>query len=61
MQSDRIGGSEALCEYLLTEALVALVPGIAFGNDACFRISFAASEEELREGILRIGRALASL
>jgi aspartate aminotransferase len=61
MQNDKVSGSAALCEYLLNEALVATVPGVAFGNDKCFRISFAASEEELTEGIRRIGEALRKL
>jgi aspartate aminotransferase len=60
LNKDGMAGSEDLCEYLLHEALVAVVPGVAFGNDNCFRISFAASSEVLTEGIGRIGEALAS-
>ena len=58
IRSGLVGGSAGLCEYLLNEALVATVPGIAFGNDDCFRISFAASEQVLIEGIKRICEAL---
>ncbi|MFI2743273.1 pyridoxal phosphate-dependent aminotransferase [Zhouia sp. PK063] len=45
--------------YLLEEANVATVTGEAFGNDNCIRISYAASEKELREAIARIKAALA--
>ena len=40
--------------YLLEKANVATVTGEAFGNPNCIRISYAASEEELREAIARI-------
>ncbi|GET44945.1 pyridoxal phosphate-dependent aminotransferase [Capnocytophaga felis] len=40
--------------YLLEEAGVATVTGEAFGDDKCIRISYAASEKELREAIKRI-------
>jgi len=44
--------------YLLEKANVATVTGEAFGNPNCIRISYAASEEELREAILRIKAVL---
>ncbi|EDP97823.1 pyridoxal phosphate-dependent aminotransferase [Kordia algicida OT-1] len=44
--------------YLLDEALVATVTGDAFGNPNCIRISYAASEEELRTAIKQIKEAL---
>ena len=50
-----------LCLYLLEEALVALVTGDAFGDPNCFRISYAASEETLKEAMRRIKKALAKL
>ncbi len=40
--------------YLLEQANVATVTGEAFGNPNCIRISYAASEKELREAIARI-------
>ncbi|MEM9868829.1 MAG: pyridoxal phosphate-dependent aminotransferase [Bacteroidota bacterium] len=40
--------------YLLEHANVATVTGEAFGNPGCIRISYAASEEELKEAISRI-------
>ncbi len=44
--------------YLLEHANVATVTGEAFGNDNCIRISYAASEQELREAMARIKAAL---
>ncbi|RLJ67403.1 aspartate aminotransferase [Lacinutrix venerupis] len=45
--------------YLLEEALVATVTGEAFGNPDCIRISYAASQEQIKEAIKRIKAALA--
>ncbi len=56
-----INNSDDFCEYLLTKAHVATVTGAAFGAPNCFRISYAASEEELTEAIRRIQEALAKL
>ncbi len=56
-----INNSSEFCEYVLEKAHVAVVAGSAFGADKCFRISYAASEEELREAISRIGEALSNL
>ncbi|MDX1332456.1 MAG: pyridoxal phosphate-dependent aminotransferase [Robiginitalea sp.] len=44
--------------YLLEEAQVATVTGEAFGSPNCIRISYAASEAEIREAIRRIREAL---
>ncbi|HLV69299.1 MAG TPA: pyridoxal phosphate-dependent aminotransferase [Xanthomarina sp.] len=44
--------------YLLEEALVATVTGEAFGNKDCIRISYAASQNEIKEAIKRIKIAL---
>ncbi len=44
--------------YLLENANVATVTGEAFGNPNCIRISYAASEEELREAVSRIKAVL---
>ncbi len=52
-------GSIALAEFLLEEAEVAVVPGIAFGNDNHIRISFACSRDDLETGLARMARALA--
>lgn len=44
--------------YLLEEANVATVTGEAFGDDNCIRISYAASEKDIREAMRRIKAAL---
>ncbi|MDI9308673.1 MAG: pyridoxal phosphate-dependent aminotransferase [Limnohabitans sp.] len=44
--------------YLLAEANVATVTGDAFGNPNCIRLSYATSEETLREAIRRIKEAV---
>lgn len=53
--------SSSLCAYLMEEARTAVVPGIAFGNDRYFRMSFATSDENLKEGLKRIREALEKL
>lgn len=53
-----INSSLDFCDYILEEALVSLVPGIAFGMDDHIRISYASSELELREAVRRIKEAL---
>lgn len=44
--------------YLLEHANVATVTGEAFGNPNCIRISYAASEGELKEAVKRIKEVL---
>jgi len=44
--------------FLLEEAHVATVTGEAFGNDDCIRISYAASNEEIKAAVQRIKKAL---
>lgn len=56
-----IHDSNSFATFLLDEARVAVVPGIAFGNDDCVRISYAASMERIREGIHRIAEAVRKL
>ena len=50
--------STALCAALLEEAGVALVPGAAFGDDRCVRISYAVDAGTLAEALARIARFL---
>lgn len=47
--------------YLLQKEHVAVVTGEAFGDENCIRISYAASEDVLREAIRRIAKGLAAL
>lgn len=49
----------ALAAYLLDEAKVALVPGSAFGAPGHLRLSYATSDEIIKEGVDRIAKALA--
>ena len=56
-----INNSTDLCMYLLNHAHVALVPGDAFGNPDCIRISYAASKKLLITAITRISEALSEL
>ena len=44
--------------YLLEEALVATVTGEAFGNSNCIRLSYAASQEQIKEAVRRIKASL---
>ncbi|MCF8030462.1 MAG: pyridoxal phosphate-dependent aminotransferase [Desulfohalobiaceae bacterium] len=53
--------STSLCTYLLEEAEVALVPGAAFGDDRCVRLSYALQEDDLEKALTRMGEALAKL
>ena len=52
-----IKDSNDFASYLLESALVAVVPGIAFGAEGFFRISYAASEEFLNNAMQRISDA----
>ncbi len=54
----RIDNATDFAMYLLENANVATVTGEAFGNPNCIRISYAASESELREAAARIKAAL---
>lgn len=56
-----IYGSVAMADYLLDEALIASVPGAAFGSDAFVRFSFATSMTVIEEGMRRLKGALAKL
>ena len=56
-----IQNSTDLAMYLLEEAHVATVGGDAFGDPDCFRMSYATSDDNIREAMRRIGEALAKL
>jgi len=56
-----IKDSDELTLYLLDKARVALVGGSAFGAPNCIRISYAASDESIREAVKRIKEALERL
>ena len=56
-----INDSNDFCMYLLNNAHVALVSGEAFGSPKCVRISYAASEENLKEAVSRMKKTLIKL
>jgi aspartate aminotransferase len=56
-----IAGTIDFCDFLLDEYHLACVPGEAFGDAKCIRLSFAASIDELTRGLERLRAALASL
>jgi aspartate aminotransferase len=56
-----INTAEDLSLFILNEAHVSTVTGEAFGNPDCIRISYAASEEELKTAMSNIKKALAQL
>ena len=56
-----IANSTDLALYLLEEAHVATVGGDAFGDPDCFRMSYATSDDNIREAIKRIQEALSRL
>ncbi|WP_094556444.1 pyridoxal phosphate-dependent aminotransferase [Synechococcus sp. 1G10] len=53
--------SMTFCNRLINEVGLAVVPGIAFGDDRCVRLSCAASPATLRDGLGRLGHFLTSL
>lgn len=61
LNETRIDGSMTLAKLLLEHARVALIPGKAFGEDRCVRLSYATSEKTIIEGIKRIGEFARSL
>ena len=56
-----INNANDFCDYILRTVHVAIVTGSAFGADNCFRLSYAASEEQLNEAIARIKSAVSKL
>ncbi|MBL0109358.1 MAG: pyridoxal phosphate-dependent aminotransferase [Saprospiraceae bacterium] len=56
-----INNSDDFALFLLHQAHVATVGGSAFGDDNCFRISYAASEQNIEEAVRRIKKAVTTL
>jgi aspartate aminotransferase len=59
--NEKIDNSVRMAEYLLEEAKVAVVPGIAFGKEGFVRVSFATSLEVIEGACQRIKKALEKL
>jgi len=56
-----IRNGDDFCLFMLEQGRVSLVPGGAFGDDNCIRLSYAASEKELIEAMSRMKEALSKL
>jgi aspartate aminotransferase len=56
-----IKNGDDFCLLMLEKAHVSMVPGGAFGDENCVRLSYAASEKDLREAMKRMREALATL
>jgi aspartate aminotransferase len=57
---DGVSDSTALCSWLLEETGVAMVPGVAFGDDRYVRVSFATSDELMETALRRLAEAIGS-
>ena len=57
---DHVSSSLAFCEAALEREGLALVPGAAFGDDRCVRLSCAVSHETIEDGLSRLEPLLAS-
>lgn len=54
--------SEAVCDYILKNAKVVGVPGVAYGtDDSCVRFSFATAEEDLKRALVQIKAAMSQV
>lgn len=56
IRGKRPQSSVELAELVLEEAEVAVVPGEAFGTPGYFRLSYALGDDDLAEGITRLGK-----
>ena len=56
-----IDGDPSLCDYLIEEAKVAVVPGSAFYAPGFVRLSYATSQANIEKGVARMGEALGKL
>lgn len=56
-----ISNADDFSDYIMLTSYVGLVSGSAFGDPNCVRISYAASEEQLREAARRIKEAVNKL
>ena len=59
-QDEKVTGSLSFAELALKKG-VAVVPGIAFGDDDCIRLSYAISIEDIKEGLKRLKDFIAEL
>jgi aspartate/methionine/tyrosine aminotransferase len=59
LRGRRPATSAELAELCINEAKVAVVPGEAFGAPGFFRMSYALGDEDLVEGVSRLGALFA--
>ena len=59
--SKRVPHATEFCRRLIADEGLALVPGAAFGDDRWVRLSYAASDEMLEDGMDRLVRQFARL
>ncbi|GAB6394319.1 MAG: aminotransferase class I/II-fold pyridoxal phosphate-dependent enzyme [Bacteroidales bacterium] len=57
----QVNDAAGLAMYLLETAHVATVGGAAFGAPKCLRLSYATSDDNLKEAVARIKKALVAL
>ena len=55
---ESVPDSVDFCKTALEQKGLALVPGIAFGDDRCIRVSCAVSNETITDGLQRLGQLL---
>jgi aspartate aminotransferase len=60
-KTKKIDGSLDFCQVLLESQEVAVVPGVAFGDDNFIRVSYASSLDTLKKGLDRIEKFINSL
>ncbi|MBI6954538.1 MULTISPECIES: aminotransferase class I/II-fold pyridoxal phosphate-dependent enzyme [unclassified Pseudomonas] len=60
-QGEAIRDASHLCELLLTEARIALVPGCSNGDPCAVRLSYSVSPQDLEEGLGRFTDFIATL
>jgi aspartate aminotransferase len=59
--ANKIKNADDFAMYMIETAHVSMVSGGAFGDENCVRLSYAASEKDLREAMKRMKEALAKL
>jgi aspartate aminotransferase len=59
IRGERPSTSAELCELILDEVEVAVVPGEAFGTPGYVRMSYALGDDDLAEGVARMHKLLA--
>jgi aspartate aminotransferase len=59
--TNKIKDADDFSMFMLEKAHVSMVPGGAFGDEKCVRLSYAASEKDLREAMKRMKDTLATL